>query len=529
MAARGRIEDGQATLPDRDPANLGTPPIVRSPVLEDAEHVPDDPAGVSDAGPFDRARDSTHELRTDLPGQRNGGDTLGALIVSSANGQPPMEHLSGDPMGSRRVAVISAEFPPVGGGGVIRVVKLVKYLAQLGWRVTVVSSDERLANAYDESLLAEVPPEVDVIRARGPLGAVGGSVALGARERFGRASPLIRGLSLIRGAARSVWAIPDHRLGWALSLPRRLGDDRIEADVVVSTGPPHSVHIGASILARRLGLPHVIDLRDEWTLRPLTRSRLPWRNAAERRLERWCLHRADAVVVVSDESRERYAEAYPGLEHRLTVIANGFDPEDIDPVRSEPRPIGQALTLGYAGSFQAGTEIAPMLTAIGDIVRSGLDGRAVRFEMVGPFLPEQVEAARARIPAQGLTVQPFMPHRSVLRRMAGWDALCVIATDGRASMAGKLYECLALRRPIVVIAPEGPATRLVRELEVGAIGDPDDAEGIRAAIAAALRMAPTFEGASDEELAPYDRRRQAERWSQLLNRVIETAPTGRAG
>jgi hypothetical protein len=113
--------------------------------------------------------------------------------------------------------------------------------------------------------------------------------------------------------------------------------------------------------------------------------------------------------------------------------------------------------------------------------------------------------------------------------MAGWHALCVIATDGGASMAGKLYECLALRRPIVVVAPEGPATRLVRELDAGTVADPNDAESIRSAIATALRMAPSFEGVSDTDLAPYDRRRQAERWSELLGGLIAESPTRRTG
>jgi glycosyltransferase involved in cell wall biosynthesis len=438
--------------------------------------------------------------------------------------------LTDDPKGPPHVAILSAEFPPVGGGGVIRVAKLVKYLPALGWRVTVVTSDERLANAYDESLLAEVPPEVTVIRAGKALAAMGGSsVAQRARERLGRSSLVIRVLRSVRDASRSLWAIPDHRLPWALSVSSWGGGALSGPDVVVSTGPPHSVHIGASMLAGRLGVPHVIDLRDEWTLRPLTKSRLPWRTMLERRLERWCLRRADAVVVVSDESRERYAAAYPMLGTRLTVIPNGFDPEDIDPVRSAREPIGETLTLGYAGSFQARTEIGPMFAAVGDVVRGGLDGRAVRFVMVGPFLPHQLDTARESIPGEGLAVQPFMSHRDVLRVMAGWDALCVIATDGGASLAGKLYECLALRRPIVIIAPEGPATRLVRELGVGAIADPGDAGEIRAAIASALRMSATFEGASDEELAPFDRRRQAERWSRLLGGLIDRAPRPRAG
>ena len=188
------------------------------------------------------------------------------------------------------------------------------------------------------------------------------------------------------------------------------------------------------------------------------------------------------------------------------------------------------LTLGYAGSFQAGTEIGPMFTAIGDIVRSGArrPRRAVRDGRAVPAASAR-RRARKRSRPTALTVRPFMPHRDVLRVMAGWDGLCVIATDGGASLAGKLYECLALRRPIVVIAPEGPATRLVRELDAGAVGDPGDAESIRAATASALRMSATFGGASDEALAPFDRRRQAERWSQLLHGLIDTAPTGRAG
>jgi glycosyltransferase involved in cell wall biosynthesis len=231
----------------------------------------------------------------DLPGRRIGGHGSSRLIVSSANGQPPMGDLSEDPIGSRRVAVVSAEFPPVGGGGVIRVVKLVKYLARLGWQVTVVSSDERLANAYDESLLDEIPREVTVIRAGHTLVRIGGAaVARRARERLGRDSPLFRILRGIRDGIRAMWAIPDHRLPWALSVARWADDIHPRPDVVISTGPPHSVHVGASLLAGRLRVPHVIDLRDEWTLRPLTRSRLPWRSVLERRLEAWSLRRAGA-------------------------------------------------------------------------------------------------------------------------------------------------------------------------------------------------------------------------------------------
>ena len=424
----------------------------------------------------------------------------------------------------RRLLVLAAEFPPLGGGGVIRVTKLVKYLSRLGWDVDVACSDEPLANAVDATLLAELPASVTIHRVRAPLQGVSRAATAGAKRRLPRQALWFRALFGARQATRAMLAIPDRWLPWALTIGRTQHRRQDPPSIIVGSGPPHSVHVAGAMLARRWRVPYVADLRDEWTLRPLTRSRLPWRRMIERRLERWCLGRAAAVVVVSDESRERYEARYPMLRGRMHVIPNGFDPEDF----AAPSPVsshGETLTVGYSGSFQVGTDVRPLFQGIGEALRAGVVGRAVRFEMVGPFLPEQVDLARDSIPSQSLTVGSFVPHREALAQMADWDVLCVVATDGRASLAGKVYECLALRRPIVVVAPEGPATRLVTELGAGTVGDPRDAGSIRTAIIDALAMAgPDFVGASEAALAPYDRRKQAERWSQLLEALMARSP-----
>ena len=424
----------------------------------------------------------------------------------------------------RSVLVIAAEFPPLGGGGVIRVTKLVKYLSRLGWDVDVVCSDEPLADAVDHTLLEELPAAVTVHRVRPPLHGVARAATAGAKRRLPRQAVWFRTLFRARQATRAALAIPDRWLPWALTIGRTQHRRQAPPSIIIGSGPPHSVHVAGAMLSRRWHVPYVADLRDEWTLRPLTRSRLPWRRAIERRLERWCLARAAAVVVVSDASRERYEARYPSLRGRIEVIPNGYDPEDFaaPPAASSPR---QTLTLGYSGSFQVGTDVRPLFEGIGAAVAAGVGGRAVRFEMVGPFLPEQVGLARDVIASDALTVGSFVPHRAALALMTDWDVLCVVATDGSASLAGKLYECLALRRPIVVVAPEGPATRLVTELGAGTVADPRDARSIRAAIEAALAMAgPGFVGPSENALAPFDRRRQAERWSQLLDTLIARSP-----
>jgi glycosyltransferase involved in cell wall biosynthesis len=426
----------------------------------------------------------------------------------------------------RRVLVLAAEFPPLGGGGVIRVTKLVKYLSRLGWDVDVACSDEPLADAVDPTLLEEVPAAVTIHRVRAPLHGVSRAATAGAKRRLPRQALWFRALFRARQAARAMLAIPDRWLPWALTVGRTQQWRQARPSIIIGSGPPHSVHVAGVMLSRRWRVPYVADLRDEWTLRPLTRSRLPWRRAVERRLERWCLGRAAAVVVVSDESRERYEARDPALKGRIVVIPNGYDPEDFA-APSAASSAREKLTVGYSGSFQVGTDVRPLFAGIGAVVAAGFDGRAVRFEMVGPFLPEEVELARTSVASHALSIGSFVPHRQSLELMAGWDVLCVVATDGRASLAGKLYECLALRRPIVVVAPEGPATRLVTELGAGTVGDPRDADGIRSAILGALSMAgPDFEGPSAAALAPYDRRLQANRWSQLLDRLIAQSAPG---
>lgn len=429
-----------------------------------------------------------------------------------------------EPRAPGHVLVLAAEFPPVGGGGVIRVTKLVKYLTRLGWTVEVVCSDEPLGDAVDTSLLDELPSEVTIHRVRTAAHAVTDASRV-AKTRLSRESLAFRALFRARATVRALVAIPDRWLPWALAVQRSRSLRETSATVILGSGPPHSVHIASAMLSRATGLPFVMDLRDEWTIRTLTRSRVPWRIGIERVLEQWCLPRAAAIVVVSEESRARYAARYPRAASRMVVIPNGFDPEDFEGL---PAPAGardDTLTLGYAGSFQVGTDIEPMFAAIGAVTRRRLGDRRVRFEMIGPFTPGDQAVARRHVPPDALEIRPFAAHRAALARMREWTALCVVATDGRSSLAGKLYECLATRKPVVVVAPEGPATRLVGELCAGTVADPQDADAIEEAIVAALEMASRgFEGVSPDALRPYDRRHQAERWSRLLTRVSAGPP-----
>jgi glycosyltransferase involved in cell wall biosynthesis len=426
---------------------------------------------------------------------------------------------------TRRVLICAAEFPPLGGGGVLRVAKLAKYLPTLGWQLTVACSEEPLAETVDRSLLEEIPDTVRVLRLRPPLGGLAARATAEAKTRVPRRSPVFGLLIGARAALRATVAVPDRWLPWALTLARRSATNLGGPDVVVTSGPPHSAHIAGAVLARRLRVPFVMDMRDEWSLRPLMRSRLRWRRTIDARVERWCLRRAAQLVVVSDTSAQRYASLYPWLAGRLSVIPNGYDPADLPDSNSITcESARDVVTLGYAGSFQVGLDLRPLFQAIGQtLATENPSGRRARFVMLGAFRPEEADLARRLIADDALTIERFLPHREALACMASWDVLLVVADDGESSLAGKVYESLALRKPILVVAPDSPATRLVAAAGAGVSAAPHETDGISTALRRALALAldPSFRGAPDEVLAKFDRRHQAQTWSELLGRLVD--------
>jgi glycosyltransferase involved in cell wall biosynthesis len=411
----------------------------------------------------------------------------------------------------------------VGGGGVIRPLKLAKYLPRFGWQVTVLCSDERLANAYDESLLDEVPRGVRVIRTGPALAAAGGSVVRTARERFGRTSHLIGFLRNLRGALRALWAIPDHRIGWALSVHRRT-DPFDTADAIISTGPPHSTHIGAALMARRLRKPLVLDFRDEWVLNPFYSPRIPGRGRLEAYLERWCLRRCSIAVFVSHISCERYSAAFPELAHKFRVIPNGYDPADFAGLDLSREAAGSVVRIGYAGSLDHRRDGAPFFRALGRRLRRRQDPD-VTLTMVGPISPGQRKLAEAEIPGEQLEIKPFLPHREALAAMLRCDVLLVVTNTeeaGPAALTGKIFEYLAMHRPILVVAHPSAATTLVDGSGAGVWADPADPGGLDGAIEEAVRLArqDSFTGMDGSELNRYDREKQAGVWDGLLREVV---------
>ncbi len=418
-----------------------------------------------------------------------------------------------------RVLVVTYYFPPAGGPGVQRTLKTVKYLRDAGFEPVVLTVVGGAFPSLDVSLDADVPDGVQVIRTRAPdpfalYGRLTGADAVptGAVDRRG-------GLARAALWTRANVFLPDARVGWVpfakLAGRRALGEAqrlREPFAAVVTSGPPHSVHLVGRRL-QRTGVPWIADFRDPWTginfYDDLPMSR-PAR-ALDRWLERRVLRGADAVTTVSPTWAAMLAEQAGLPPDRVTVVYNGFDSPDLR-AAAGVAVRDDAFVLAHVGSLYVTRDP----TAVWEAIRTLRDrGEAERLTI--RLVGRTDAAVLAAAEATGAPVEsvPYTDHAQAVREQAA-AALLLLSIEpfpaDAGMITGKLYEYLASGRPTLAVGPVGgDAEALLDETVGGRLFARDDAEGIAAEIARhhdAWAAGAPIDGADLDAVMPYTRRAQ---------------------
>ena len=232
----------------------------------------------------------------------------------------------------KRLLIITYYWPPTGGSGVQRWVKFSKYLPEQGWQPVIFTPENPEQLARDESLLRDVPACAEVIKRRivEPYG-------IYRRLTGGRQGQEVNPVNAQKKNWKqrlSLWVrgncfVPDPRISWVRPSVRFLKKYLAEhpVDAVVTTGPPHSVHLIGRGLKRALGLHWIADFRDPWT-EMFYYKHLGLGPAADRRhhrLEQSVLDEADTVISVSPPVRDDFQAK---TKTPVVLITNGFDEDD---------------------------------------------------------------------------------------------------------------------------------------------------------------------------------------------------------
>ncbi len=364
-------------------------------------------------------------------------------------------------------------FPPAGGGGVQRSLKLAQYLPALGIETHVLAPDDPKWVHRDPEL--RVPTQAWVHRAR-----YVGLRAQKPAEELRAADGLERALVQVRFTARRL-LVPDASVTWNLTaIPTAIRIVRREGiDVVVTTSPPGSIHLAGAAVQGATGARWLADLRDPLVANPHRRSDTTAtraRQAANAQLARLVARRADGISCVS----EAIAEEMRGLgAHGIVrTIANGCDFDDFAGLEYRPAP---RFRITHTGSFFGKRDPRPFLQALHD---SGLDAVA-RF--VGDFRSADREWAESLGLGDRLELVEYAPRAEALRLQRDSEALLLLVPDaggrGKGVLSGKVFEYLAAGRPILAaVPPDGAAAALIEETGAGVVVAPDDVEGLRAAL-----------------------------------------------
>ncbi len=367
-----------------------------------------------------------------------------------------------------------------------RWVKLSKYLLRQGWTPVIYTVSNGHYQQLDESMVKDVSPEITVIKR--PIWEPHYFYQLISKKKDGINTDEIsqKKKSLVGKIAtwiRSNFFIPDARMFWIKPSVRFLSEylTTNPVDAVISTGPPHSVHLIAMKLKQKLNLPWLADFRDPWTTMDYYHDLLltSWADKKHHRLEREVLQNADRVIVVGKRMKEEFEQK---RRREVTVVTNGYDEEDF----VQATPLDHYFSLMYIGSFFDRINPVNLWSVLAELKKenetfSGL----LKIKVMGNIAPGVLQSIQQNGLADNVAIIPFQPHTEATRQMKG-AAVLLLGVDVRTQfvLTGKLFEYLGAQRPILAFGPvEGDAAKIISETGAGKMFSFEEKEELKKHIA----------------------------------------------
>lgn len=388
-------------------------------------------------------------------------------------------------MQNKRVLIITYYWPPSGGSGVQRWLKFVKYLTRMGWEPYVYTPENPSFTIKDNSLVRDIPEGVEVFKI--PIWEPY-HLFFGINRLLGRKPPQQSDLisvgkkSFIQKIAswiRGNFFIPDARIFWVKPSVKFLADITTSNNIstIITTGPPHSIHlIGLKLKRRSPHLKWIADFRDPWSewdlLDTLSLSR--WARSQHKKLERQVLSEADRVITIAPYHVARL-EALGN--RKVDLITNGFDEEDFREIQHSRN---EKFTVRHIGIVDELRDPRPVMEAVKSLIQNGRMSIAdIAAEFIGNVNTSfKNYVASDPVLSAITTFRSTIPHQQLLNVYGQTDLqLLVLAHTVIApgNLPGKFFEYLASGNPILAIGPvDGDAAAILKETGQGKIHERDD-------------------------------------------------------
>jgi glycosyltransferase involved in cell wall biosynthesis len=356
----------------------------------------------------------------------------------------------------KKVLIISYYWPPAGGPGVQRIVKYVRHLPEFGWIPLVLTVEKPTSPASDESLLKNISNKVRIYKtgAFEPFNIY--RFITGRRKDENLPKDIIvkreneKISEKISRLIRANMFIPDARVGWIPYMVKEgmkiIRDEK--PTVIFSTSPPHSLQLGAKKLAKKSGLPWIADFRDPW-IEAYWESdiqRFPFINRLNKKLEKNVLSSAKMVTTVS----EGFVDLFSGkAKNEYEVLYHGFDFINQDITKTDRFTI---LYIGNMGKFQSPLPVLQAIQKLPEEIKNKTE-----FIIVGKVY-DGFDELKRKFKEIKIIIHDFMPYHTVMTFSHRASLLLLINPTpiyGAALVPVKIYDYLALRKPILAIGTRG--------------------------------------------------------------------------
>ncbi len=425
-----------------------------------------------------------------------------------------------------KVLIITYYWPPAGGAGVQRWVKLSKYLSQIGIQPIILTVDEQHASymQVDHSLENDIGENVKVIKTKSfePINLYAKMVGKGNVPTAGFSNVNNQRWSQrVINFIRSNFFIPDPRKGWnkyALREARRIIQEENITCVITST-PPHSSQLIGLQLKKQMNIHWIADMRDPWTdiyyFNEIGHSSYS-RNISEK-LEKEVLRQADNVITVS----ESLVQLFQSKDHKIDakkfkIIPNGYDPEDFDGLTKTSTPFFNVV---YTGSMSL--QYSP--DVFFDVLKESASGRpniSLKLTMVGE-IDVQIKDKISQL-AIDVEFVSTVPHAEVTRYQKNADLLLLVipnVENAEGILTGKLFEYLASENAIIGLGPEqGDAAKIIRQCKSGEMYDRHQRKEMKDYLDLVFDQFEKQQGIQVDKhhIELYSRKKQAEDIHQLI-------------
>lgn len=391
-------------------------------------------------------------------------------------------------MERKKILIITYYFPPAGGPGVQRWLKFVKYLPEFGIQPIVYIPENPTYPIVDEGLVSEISDQVIIVKNRiwepYQLASVFSKnktkkISSGIFPQKKKQTFLDKLFLWIRGNL----FVPDARVFWVKPsvsyLEKYIKENHI--DTIITSGPPHSLHLIGLKLKEKLNVKWFADFRDPWTTIGYHKALRLSHYAAKRHLEleQKVLNTADTIIVTSKTTK---AEFQLLTKKPISVITNGYDVEKV-----EKQTLDTKFSLAHIGSFLSERNPKFLWECLVELLAEIPDFKThLELKLIGAVSQEVLDSITEFSLESYLNILGYVSHQEAVAQQKKSQVLLLIeinSEETKSIIPGKLFEYMVSNRPIIGIGPKDSDFKdIIQETNTGVFFDYTDKDRLKKVI-----------------------------------------------